>query len=208
MKRLAILGASGHGKVVADTALSAGWAEVVFFDDGWPGLQANGHWPVVGDTRSLMERLAGFDGAIVAIGRNEVRLEKTRALERAGAKLVSLVHPSAVISTHAVVGPGSVVFAGAVIQVDSRLGKACIVNTGATLDHDCTLGDAVHICPGVNLAGGVQVGDLAWVGIGSSVKQLVRIGSRVTVGAGAAVISDVADGDTVVGVPARALGGR
>jgi hypothetical protein len=44
MKRLAILGASGHGKVVADTALSAGWAEVVFFDDGWPGLQANGHW--------------------------------------------------------------------------------------------------------------------------------------------------------------------
>jgi hypothetical protein len=40
--RLAILGASGHGKVVADAAGLAGWDEVVFFDDAWPGLTQNG----------------------------------------------------------------------------------------------------------------------------------------------------------------------
>jgi len=48
MKRLAILGASGHGKVVADTAECCGWQAVEFFDDAWPQRQGNGAWLVVG----------------------------------------------------------------------------------------------------------------------------------------------------------------
>ena len=33
MKRLAIIGASGHGKVVADIAKKNGYKEIVFLDD-------------------------------------------------------------------------------------------------------------------------------------------------------------------------------
>lgn len=203
--RLAILGASGHGKVVADTALQAGWAEVAFFDDAWPELAHNSVWEVVGDTASLLQNMADFDGIAVGIGNNRIRLAKTRELIAAEAKLATIVHPSAVVSPLAELGPGSVVFAGAVVQVDSRLGEACIINTNASVDHDCVLGDGVHICPGANLAGLVQVGEASWVGIGASVKQLVRIGRDVMVGAGAAVVADVADADSVVGVPARPI---
>ncbi|MDN5843803.1 MAG: hypothetical protein L0H54_10205, partial [Alcaligenaceae bacterium] len=50
MKRLAILGASGHGKVVAEAALAAGWDTVDFYDDAWPAKRRIGKWVISGDT--------------------------------------------------------------------------------------------------------------------------------------------------------------
>jgi sugar O-acyltransferase (sialic acid O-acetyltransferase NeuD family) len=207
-KQLAILGASGHGKVVGDSALEIGWEKLVFFDDGDANPSRVSEWPVEGGFDALLGRHPDFAGVVVAIGNNRVRLSKTRALMSAGAAVVSLVHPKSYVSRTASVSLGCVVFAGAVVQPGARLGSACIVNTGATVDHDCVLADGVHICPGAHLAGGVSVGECAWVGVGSSVRQYVSIGADAVVGAGAAVVSDVAAGVTVVGVPARPLAGR
>jgi sugar O-acyltransferase (sialic acid O-acetyltransferase NeuD family) len=205
MRRLAILGASGHGKVVAEAAECSGWDAIAFFDDRWPSMQANRHWPVIGGTSELVDSITHYDGVVIAIGSNATRLDKFRQLASSGARLVSIVHPSAVVSTSAVLGIGSVVFAGAVINADARIGLAAIVNTGATVDHDCILGDAIHISPGVHLAGGVEIGDRSWIGIGSCVRQLVQIGADVIVGAGATVVRNVGDGLTVAGVPAAPL---
>ncbi len=205
MNRLAILGASGHGKVVAHVALAAGWQQVVFFDDAWPERQRNGHWDVVGDSARLQTELSAFDGVIVAIGHNPTRWDKYRWLRAAGARLVTLTHPTASVSRFARIGLGSVLMAGASVNVDAEIGEASIVNTGATVDHDNQLGHAVHVSPGAHLAGGVTVSALSWIGIGAVVRQGVRIGHSVTVGAGAVVIGDVADGLTVAGVPAVPL---
>lgn len=205
MKRLAILGASGHGKVVADTAECCGWLSIEFFDDAWPRIGNNGAWPVVGNTAMLVDRLADFDGAVVAIGNNTVRHAKLHELQAAGASLATLVHPVASVSRYASIGYGTVVFAGAVVNADASVGAGAILNTGCSVDHDCLLGEAVHISPGARLAGGVQVGDLSWVGIGASVRQMIRIGMCVVVGAGAAVVSDIPDNSIVAGVPAKRL---
>lgn len=205
MERLAILGAGGHGKVVADTAESCGWRAVDFFEDGWPARKMNGCWPIVGDTSALLGRLSEYDGVIVAIGSNSVRHFKLEQLAAAGAALVSLVHPASTVSRYAAIGVGSLVCAGVVVNADAIIGRGAILNTGCSVDHDCTWGDAVHISPGARLAGDVWVESFCWVGIGASVKQSIRIGSRVIVGAGAVVINDVADSLTVVGVPAKAI---
>lgn len=205
MSRLAILGASGHGKVVADTAESCGWQVVEFFDDAWPQSASNGAWNVVGDTALLKGALHAYDGVLVAIGNNQIRHRKLLELKAAGARLCTLVHPAATVSRHASLETGTVVFAGVVVNADARIGMGAILNTGCSVDHDCVLGTGVHISPGARLAGGVRVGDLSWIGIGASVRQLVQIGSQVTVGAGAVVISDVSDLLTVAGVPARIL---
>lgn len=205
MKRLAILGASGHGKVVADTAECCGWQSVEFFDDAWPALQDNGEWLVVGDTTTLMGRLADFDGVLVAIGNNRTRHAKLLELQAAGARLATLIHPAATVSRYATIGKGTVVFAGAVVNADTRVNLGGILNTGCSIDHDCVLGYAVHISPGARLAGGVQVGNLSWIGIGASVRQLVLIGERVMVGAGSAVVGDISNDVTVAGVPAKRM---
>src|SRR5690606_38034739 len=99
--------------------------EVVFFDDAWPGLKQNGPWAVAGDTAALLEGIKDFDGVVVAIGNNKIRQAKQRELAALGAKLVSVVHPAAVVSEYAVVGAGSVLFASAVINPCTQVGEGC-----------------------------------------------------------------------------------
>jgi sugar O-acyltransferase (sialic acid O-acetyltransferase NeuD family) len=200
--RLAILGGGGHGKVVAEAAESTGWRDIVFFDDVRGMGQPVAAWEVIGNSAALQRSLDVFTGVVVAIGRNAVRRQKARELLDRGARLLTIVDASALVSRRARLGAGTVVLPGAHVNIGAAIGLAGIVNTGATIDHDCVLGDGVHICPGAHLAGEVRIGDETWIGIGASVVQRVSIGSGVTVGAGAAVIGDVPDNVTVVGVPA------
>jgi sugar O-acyltransferase (sialic acid O-acetyltransferase NeuD family) len=206
MKTLAVLGAGGHGKVVADAAEACGrWDEIVFFDQAWPGQALCGPWVIVGDEAALLSQASRFSGVVVAIGTNPVRLDCARRLIAAGAELTTVIHPAATISRHASMAAGTVAFAGAVVNPGARIGMACVINTGASVDHDCVLGDGVHISPGAHLAGNVQVGEASWVGIGASVRQGITLGPNTMVGAGAAVVHSSTGGITLVGVPARPL---
>ncbi|CUR48430.1 hexapeptide transferase family protein [Alloalcanivorax xenomutans] len=202
-RSLGILGAGGHGKVIADTAIASGWRKIAFYDDAWPKKQTNGRWQVSGRSGELLEEIGAMDSVTVGIGRNNVRLQKLSELLESGATLATIVHPHASVSRFAEMGAGSVVFASAVVNVDCVLGMGCIVNTGATVDRDCRLAACVHVCPGVHLASDVTVGEGSFIGIGAVVKEGVTIGANVVVGAGAVVLHDVPDGVTIMGVPAR-----
>lgn len=204
MKKLAILGASGHGKVVADIAEICGWETVEFFDDASDTNNSiNGCWPIVGNLANFILSANSYSGAVVAIGNNNVRSKISETLLARNISLVTLIHPRAVVSRYAQIGKGSIVVAGAVINAYAIIGRGAIINTNASVDHDCQLGNYVHISPGSNLAGGVVIGDNSWIGIGASVKQQVTIGAQVTVGAGAVVVNNILDNLTVAGVPAR-----
>lgn len=203
MKRLAILGASGHGKVVADAAELSGWDEVIFFDDVWPQLRNISAWRVVGNTEDLIATLSDFSGVVVAIGNNKIRLGKLNLLRAHGVSLPAIIHPQAVISRYALVADGCVICAGVVVNADSKIGFGSILNTGCSIDHDCILDEIVHVSPGVSIAGGVKIGVGAWVGIGAVVRQLITIGAYSVVGAGAVVVKNIPQNVTVVGVPAQ-----
>jgi sugar O-acyltransferase (sialic acid O-acetyltransferase NeuD family) len=139
----------------------------------------------------------------VAIGPNRLRLELLRELQRLGATAATVVHPAATVSSLAGLGEGGFVAAGAVIAPAAVLGPAAIVNHSAVVDHDCRLGDSVHVAPNCTLGGGVIVGDRTLLGAGSIVLPGRRIGRDCTVGAGAVVTTDLPDGCTVTGIPAR-----
>ena len=203
---LLILGAGGHAKVLAETALAAGIAaHLAFLDDRSLGPLLG--WPVLGPLALARnpELLRQWPQAAVAIGHAATRLRWLQELAVLGYSLPVIVHPSAVFSPSAVVGPGSVLFSQAVLQSAARLGHGVILNTACSVDHDCQLADGVHICPGAHIAGEVEVGAHSWIGIGASVIQQIQIGADVTVGAGPAVVSHLPAGVTAVGVPARVL---
>ena len=202
MKKLAILGAGGHGKVVAEIAELNGW-QVCFFDDDWLNIKQISDWPVLGGEKKLINNITDFSDAFVAIGNNQIRYEKSIYLTSLGFNLALLIHPKAIVSKYASIGSGTVVMAGAVVNPFAKVGVSSIINTASTVDHDCIIGACVHICPGANLAGEVSVGDLSWIGIGSVLKECIHIGKEVTVGAGAVVINAVPDNATVIGIPAR-----
>ena len=205
MNRLFVIGAGGHGAVVADAADESGyWDEINFLDDD-QSLDAVLNFPVAGTTETIFARAEQGAEFIVAIGDNRHRLGLCDRIARDGLPLATVVHPGACISKSASISAGTVVCAGAVINARARVGRACIVNTGATIDHDCILEDGVHVSPGANLAGAVRARRRAWIGIGSSVREGVTIGCDSIVGAGSAVVSDVGDALTVGGVPAELL---
>jgi sugar O-acyltransferase (sialic acid O-acetyltransferase NeuD family) len=200
---LLIIGAGGHGRVIADTAISLGWTNVAFLDDRARTLGSPLGLPVVGTLGDLTARRGDFSCAIVAIGDVKLRLELIDRCRRCGFEVVSLVHPMAFVSRFASIGAGCVAFAQSAVNVGVTMGTGCIINTGATVDHDCSIGDGVHICPGAHLAGDVRVGDRSWIGIAATIRQGITIGRDATVGGGAVVVADVADDATVVGVPAK-----
>ncbi|RVU41286.1 acetyltransferase [Rheinheimera riviphila] len=203
MKILAILGASGHGRVIADAALSSGlWQLIQFYDDAYPTLQCNGRFPVVGDSAALA---ASGLPTVVAIGDNVRRLEKQQWLQQAGLPIATVCHPSAVIACDVVLGDGCVVLAGAVINSGAQLGKACIINSRAVVEHDCELADAVHLSPAASLGGGCRLGTAVWVGIGAAVRHLITLEEFSIVGAGAAVVKPVLTRQIVAGVPAQLI---
>ena len=162
-KQLIILGASGHGKVVADIAVNNKYDTIIFLDDN-EKVKTCGKYPVVGKT-SEAESLDG--DIIVAVGNALMRekLQENIPYNR----LISLIHPSAVVADDVQIGNGSVVMAGAIINPSTVIGKGCIINTASSIDHDCVIGDYVHVSVGAHLSGSVIVKDRSWIGAGVTI---------------------------------------
>lgn len=197
MKKLIIIGASGHGKVVADIAVQNGYQEIVFLDDN-EAVKSCGKYPVIGKTDEA-RRLDG--DIIVAIGNANIRKRIQEGME--GLKLATLIHPGAIVADDAVIGEGTVVMAGAVVNPGAVLGKGCIVNTCASVDHDCRVSDYVHVAVGSHLCGSVTVGERTWIGAGTVVSNNISICGECMIGAGAVVVRDIKEPGTYVGVPVR-----
>ncbi|MDC0434876.1 acetyltransferase [bacterium] len=204
---LSIMGASGHGRVIADAAqLSGRWAKVMFYDDAEPGPDSMAEWPVAGNVSDLISMSPSANHqVIVGIGDNTMRLTHHKKFKALGWTMATVVHPSATISPHANVCSGSIVMAGVVINVGAFVDEACIVNTCASIDHDCHLGQGVHISPGAVLAGTVMVGSRAWIGAGSVVINNINIGDDAILGAGSTAIRDIASDSVAVGSPASVI---
>ncbi|HEX7108884.1 MAG TPA: acetyltransferase [Aestuariivirga sp.] len=203
--RLLILGAGGHGMVVADIARTMGFNEICFLDDRWPELSHVLKWPVVGKFKDLTRVLQRADQVFAAIGDNATRLALHRSLATQGLNIPVLKHPSSVVSEEAQIGPGTVVMALVAVNASAVVGEAVVLNAGCSVDHDNFIEDGVHISPGAHLAGGVSVGSRSWVGIGSSIRERIIIGPDCMIGAGSVVVRDVPPASRIAGNPARPL---
>ncbi len=200
-KGLVIIGAGGHAKVVASTALASGVPVRGFLDDN-PALvnKKIGHYAVLGEIAQL--GFKNFTAVVFGLGNNHLR--KNLALQyQQSSQWPVLIHPHAYVHPSAKLGQGTVVFAGAIIQPDVEIGEHCIINTGATVDHDCRIGSYSHLAPGVHLAGTVTLGEGVFLGIGSVVIPEIQIGDWVQVAAGAAVVNSIPALKKVMGVPAK-----
>jgi sugar O-acyltransferase (sialic acid O-acetyltransferase NeuD family) len=195
-ERILLIGAGGHGKVVADVLLSAGRPAVGFIDYK-PGLIAHG--------LPLVPHMDPAGCAIIAVGDNWKR-EQLAEQHRPWA--TAAVHRTAVIGGDVEIGEGTVVMAGAVVNPGVRIGRHCIINTGSRIDHDCTIEDYSSIGPGTTLGGGVKVGRGTAVGLGSSVVHRIVIGEYTVVGAGALVLKDLPAQVVAYGCPARVVSPR
>ena len=196
MNRLIIIGASGHGKVIADIAVKNGYTDIVFLDDDEKRAECMG-FPRVGK----IDEATNMDGdKVIAIGNARIREKLQKKIDT-----VALIHPNATIGSRVKIGKGTVVMAGAIINSDASIGEGCIINTATSVDHDCVVEDFVHIAVGAHLCGTVHVGRRTWIGAGAIVSNNVYICGDCTIGAGTVVIKDIEKIGTYIGVPARLI---
>lgn len=202
MKSIAIMGASGHCKVVADLALLNGYDEIVFIDKN-PEIDMLGEYPVADEDTDLDYYLEHHYDFVVGIGDAKIRKKVQESLEEMGADIVSLVHPAATVAYDVQIGAGTVVMAGAVINPSTVIGKGCIINTSASVDHDNVIGDYCHISVGAHTAGNVNMGDNCWLGIGGIVSNNIDICADTFICAGGVVVKNITKPGKYAGIPAR-----
>ena len=201
MKQLVIIGASGHGKVVADIAKKNGYDPILFLDDN-ESLTECGGYPVVGKSSMYTDYTCDI---IVAVGNPKIRERLQSRMELAGKRIPVLIHPNATIAENVSIGKGTVVVAGAVVNPGAVIGKGCIINTGASVDHDCRVADYVHVSVGAHVAGTVKIGEHTWIGAGATVSNNINICGDCMIGAGAVVIRNIEESGTYVGAPAKRM---
>lgn len=211
MTDILVFGASGHASVVIDAIEEQGMYNIVgLLDPDVPVGEVRMGYPLLGKDEDLSSIMAstGAQAAFVALGDNGLRRKvAAKALSLCPAlTFVTAIHPAAVISRHAVIGPGTLVMPGAVVNANVAVGMHAIINTQSVVEHDCRVDDFSHIGPGAVLGGSVRIGQGALIGLGARVLPGKSVGTEAVLGAGATAVYDVPKQGTWVGTPAQSKG--
>ncbi len=191
-RKLAIIGAGGHGKVVGEIALLNQYKNINFFDNR-ASLIKKFPFTLTGSFDYLKDHIDDYDTFFVAIGKNKVRSEIIEWLKKQSINIVTLIHPRATVSKFSSLGAGTCVMANAVINSGTIIKEGVIINTSASVDHDCIINDFAHISPNSTLSGGVKVGKFTHLGSGTSVHPGINIGNNAKIGIGSRLFKDISD---------------
>lgn len=202
MKKVVILGAGGHAKVIADIINKSGDEVVGFLDDNLD-IQNNIIYlnkKVLGTTNDIDKYKDYY--FVIGIGNNKIR---KKLAEKYNLKWYTAIHPNAVIGNNVTIGEGSVIMPGVVINTGTSIGSHCIINTSSSIDHDNVIENFVHISPGSHLCGTVKVGEESWICAGVTVINNINIISNCIIGAGSVVLKSIEKSGTYVGIPAKRI---
>ena len=199
MEKLIIIGAGGHGKVCAEIAKDMNkWNDICFLDDSFPTAKKCLDFNIIGTTKDT--RLFSDADFFVAIGDNEVRGKYIDSLTELGLTIVTLVHPTACVSSYSTIGVGTSIHQFSVVNTDTKIGRGCIINTSTIIEHENIISDFVHISPNVSLGGQVKIGKYSWIGIGTTIKNNINIKEKILIGAGSLVIKDIVNKGIYIGI--------
>ena len=148
-KKLLILGAGGHGQVVAEVAEACGYTEIAFLDDN--SDQA------IGKISDIDQFAGSFADAFVGIGNNKFRSELIEKLKKYGFGVPVLIHPTAYVSKTARIEEGTVVEPNDIVNTHSVIGAGSIISIGSIVDHDVIVGRCCHVNSGAIIKAGAKI---------------------------------------------------
>ena len=202
-KKIILVGYSGHGLVVADTALENNLNVIGYTEKSINGINPY-NLEYLGDESSPNFDLWDLNlDFILGIGDNFLREKIYNLIIKNGKKVISLINSTAAISSFARIGEGVFINRHVTVNALANVGNNVILNTGCIIEHECDINDNVHVAPGAVIAGNVKIGKGTFIGANAVVKQGVVIGMNVIVGAGTVVLNNIPNGAKIVGNPNR-----
>ena len=205
-KKVVIIGAGGHAKVIADIIIKSGDEVVGFLDDNIEkDTIVIDNYKVIGKTEDCLKLKEDKElYFIIAIGNNFTRKD---IAEKYNLNYYTAIHPTAIIGMQVQIEKGTVIMANTCINPSTIIGKHCIINTGAIVEHDNSIKDFVHISPNATLCGTVTIGEETHIGAGNVIKNNITITNNCIIGAGAVVVKNIEESGIYVGIPARLIKG-
>src|SRR5688572_19583129 len=191
MKKIVIIGYSGHSFVVIDIFKSMGHQVIGYCDIVEKKVNPYG-LKYCGNESDQGFNLDPFnpDHVFIAIGDNSLRKKCFEALKNAPL-ITNAIHKYSVVSDSFKMGTGNMISAGVVVNSQSLIGSGCILNTNCTIEHEVSLGDFVHIAPGSVVCGNVKIGSNTLIGAGTVILPNLTIGENVVIGAGSVVTKNI-----------------
>jgi UDP-perosamine 4-acetyltransferase len=196
-RKLYVLGAGGHAKVVIDALLGSDIAVDGIIDPRLPIGTALLGVPAIGGDEWIDKLDPGHAVLANGIGatvKNRVNRKLFELWSARGFRFASVVHRSAIVAAEVELTAGCQIMAGTVLQVHARIGAGTVINTGCRIDHDCVVGAHCFVAPSVTLCGAATIGDGSFIGAGAVLLPGVKVGKDALVAAGATVDTDVGDG--------------
>lgn len=199
---IAVYGAGGHGKVVAEILMACGRSLQGFIDDN-PSLRGSSVLGLPVFSADEWLRFHAHAGVALGVGINVAREQVAMRVRHSGCTVLTVIHPGAIIARSATIGEGAAIMPGAVLNPDCEIGEGAIINSGAIVEHDARIGRYAHMSPNSAAGGGAQIAAYAHIGMGASVLPSKRVGMNCVIGAGAIVTLDIPDGQLAYGIPAK-----
>ncbi len=172
-REIIIIGGGGHYHSCIDIIEQTGEFNIAGVVDANPeGRREVWGVPILGDDDDLSRLRERFDSAFIAIGQIDSCAPRVRLYDRLkelGYQLPAIISPHAYVSSHAMVGEGTIVMHQVIVNAGATVGANCILNTKCLIEHDAEIGDHTHISTAAIVNGGVRVGRRCFLGSNATV---------------------------------------
>ncbi len=209
MEKVIVVGGGGHAKVIIDILCESTSYIITGIIVNDPNSSKVRSYPILGNDSILPDLFnGGITTAVIGVGGfkdNKARTMLYSMVRLSGFRIISVIHPSAIISKSVKIGEGCVIYPGVTINSDAVIGNNVIISSGATIDHEAIIEDNVLISTGVAVGAYSRIMNGALLALGSNIVAGITVGRNSLVYAGSVVVRDVDDNTKVSGVPARPI---
>lgn len=209
MKNLIIIGARGYGRIVYNLALEsikAGANYIIkgFLDGKKDALDKFvGYPPILSSVEDYVPQKD--DVFICALGEVKYKKQYAQMIIDKGGEFINVISPTANIMTNVSFGKGCVVGDGTNICCDTRIGNFVTILGGAIIGHDVEIANWAHLGSFSFMGGFSALGEGACLQTGAKLIPHKTMGKYSLGGVGSIILSNVKDGATVFGVPAKRI---
>ena len=206
-KDIILIGAGGHCMSVIESLENSGGYHILGISDleDKIGNELLGYEVLWTDQElaSLVNESMGF---LITIGHIKTLAHRIRLFEylrSINAVVYKHIDVDAIISSHAVIGDGTVVLRKAFVNAGVVIGENCILNSGVIIEHGSFIGNHVNVSIGAIINGNCTIGNGCFIGSGVIISDKVSICANVLIGAGSVVLRDITRPGIYKGHPAH-----